>query len=136
MKRSGLGVSEKLWTRWQSWIGDDSFWPENTGFIHGDLHPGHILVDGDERVTGFIDWTEAKVADISTDFIGHLRTHGEEELARLIAAYAEAGGVVWPKMKDHILELAATYPIDIAEFAIKSGSGEYLDMARGALQEE
>lgn len=133
--RTELGVSDALWARWQNWVEDDSFWPEYSAFIHGDLHPGHILIDEEERVTGFIDWTEGKVADVSTDFIGHMRTHGEQELGRLIGAYAEAGGVVWPKMKEHILELAATYPIDIAEFAIKSGSDEYLEMARGALQE-
>ncbi|WP_033542254.1 macrolide 2'-phosphotransferase [Planococcus sp. CAU13] len=133
--KAELGVSEKLWTRWQKWVEDDSFWPEYTAFIHGDLHPGHILIDGKERVTGFIDWTEAKVADVSNDFIGHLRTHGELALERLVETYGEAGGRVWPKMKEHIVELAATYPIDIAEFAIKSGSDEYLKMAKGALQE-
>lgn len=133
--KNELGVSDKLWTRWQYWVGDDSFWPEHSGFIHGDLHPGHILIDEEERVTGFIDWTEAKVADVSTDFVGHLRTHGERELERLVEAYGKAGGTVWPKMTAHIIELAATYPIDIAEFAIKSGSEEYLDMARGALQD-
>ncbi|MCM3611845.1 macrolide 2'-phosphotransferase [Planococcus sp. MERTA32b] len=129
-------VNDKLWARWQKWIDDDSFWPDYTGFIHGDLHPGHILIDEEERVTGFIDWTEAKVADVSNDFIGHLRTHGEQELGRLVEAYGKAGGKVWPNMQAHIVELAATYPIDIAEFAIKSGSEEYLEMARGALQEE
>lgn len=134
--KAELGVSDALWRRWQNWVGDDSFWPKHTGFIHGDLHPGHILIDEEERVTGFIDWTEGKVADVSADFIGHLRTHGEQELERLIAAYTEAGGVVWPKMKEHIFKLAATYPIDIAEFAIKSGSDEYMEMARGALREE
>ena len=131
-----LGVSDHLWTRWQQWITDDSMWPEHTAFIHGDLHAGHILIDEEHRVTGFIDWTEGKVADVSTDFIGHLRAHGEAELERLISAYGQAGGIVWPKMKEHILGLAATYPIDIAEFAIKSGIEEYLEMARAALQED
>lgn len=131
-----LGVSEKLWTRWKKWMDDDSMWPEHAGFIHGDLHPGHILIAENEEVTGFIDWTEGKVGVVSTDFIGHLRTHGEQELKRLIQAYGQAGGTVWPKMAEHIVELAATYPIDIAEFAIKSGSEEYLEMARAALNEE
>ncbi|MDN7246377.1 macrolide 2'-phosphotransferase [Planococcus shenhongbingii] len=128
-------VSDLLWLRWQKWIGDDSMWPEHTGFIHGDLHAGHILIDEHENVTGFIDWTEGKVADVSVDFVGHLRAHGKAEMERLVDAYGQAGGIVWPKMKEHIFELAATYPIDIAEFALKSGIDEYLEMARGALKE-
>lgn len=75
------------------------------------------------------------MADVSTDFIGHLRSHGEHELSKLIQAYEQAGGIVWPKMNEHVLELAATYPIDIAEFAIKSVSEEYMEMARAALNE-
>lgn len=130
-----MGVSEKLWARWQKWMNEESMWPKHTGFIHGDLHPGHILIGANEEVTGFIDWTEGKVADVSTDFIGHLRTHGERELSRLIQAYEQAGGIVWPKMNEHVMELAATYPIDIAEFAIKSESEEYMEMARAALNE-
>ncbi|WKA51815.1 macrolide 2'-phosphotransferase [Planococcus liqunii] len=132
--RAQFEVSDALWTRWHKWIEDDSMWPDHTGFIHGDLHAGHILIDSQENVTGFIDWTEGKVADVSTDFVGHLRAHGEEEMKRLVDAYEEAGGITWPKMKEHILELAATYPIDIAEFALKSGIEEYAEMARGALK--
>ena len=36
--------------------------------IHGDLHPGHIMVDNQANVTGLIDWTEATHSDPSMDF--------------------------------------------------------------------
>ena len=134
--KAALEINPKLWARWQNWIGDDSYWPEHTGFIHGDLHAGHMLIDKEERVTGFIDWTEAKVADVSTDFLGHRIAYEDEELERLIKAYGQAGGIIWPRMKDHILELATTTPIDIAEFALKSGSEEYMEMARKMLLEQ
>ncbi|WP_142828213.1 macrolide 2'-phosphotransferase [Planococcus soli] len=130
-----MDVADKLWSRWKKWIDEDSYWPEQSGFIHGDLHAGHMLIDKQERVTGFIDWTEARVADVSTDFLGHLVAYGEAELDRLILAYGQAGGKVWPNMKEHIMELATTTPIDIAEFAIKSDSEEYMEMARKMLQE-
>lgn len=108
-------------------------WPKETGMIHGDLHPGHILIEKSGDVTGLIDWTEAKVADISTDFVGHYRVFGEEGLDELIKAYKEAGGYHWPKMKEHIIELNAAYPVGIAEFALISGMDEYIQMAKKEL---
>ncbi|MBM6614620.1 macrolide 2'-phosphotransferase [Desemzia sp. RIT804] len=126
-------VEETLWNRWQVWLNDDTMWPNKTGMIHGDLHPGHIMVDKKENVTGLIDWTEAKVADISKDFIGHFTVFGGEGLDRLIQSYKAAGGYYWPNMKEHIIELNTTAAIDIAEFAIISGLEEYEQMAKQAL---
>lgn len=60
--------------------------------IHGDLHPPHILIDRDLRVTGLLDWTEAKVADPAKDFLLYQTILGETETARLIGFYEEAGG--------------------------------------------
>jgi len=127
------GVEESLWARWQRWLKDDGLWPEQTALIHGDLHPGHIIVNDRDRVTGLIDWTEDKVTDIAKDFIGYLMVFGEEELDRLIQAYKESGGYYWPKMKEHIIELNTTSAIDIAEFGEKSGLEEYEQMAKQAL---
>ena len=128
-----FGVGEPLWSRWQTWLNDEEMWPKETALIHGDLHPGHILIDKDSNVTGLIDWTEAKVTDISTDFVGHYRVFGEEGLDSLIKAYKEVGGYHWPKMKEHIIELNAAYAVDIAEFAIISGIEEYMQMAKKEL---
>ena len=64
--------------------------------IHGDLHPGHIMVDN--RVTGLIDWTEATHSDPSMDFIGHHRVFDDEGLEQLITAYGKAGGEIWPRI--------------------------------------
>lgn len=128
-----FGVGEELWNRWRSWLNDEEIWPKETGLIHGDLHPGHILVESSGNVTGLIDWTEAKVADISTDFVGHYRVFGEEGLDTLIKSYKEAGGYHWPKMREHIIELNAAYPVGIAEFALISGMDEYIQMANKEL---
>lgn len=131
--KSEFGVSSELWDRWQTWITDDSFWPKQTGLVHGDLHAGHILIDKESRVTGFIDWTEASVTDIAIDFVGHYRQFGEMELKNLIQHYEKAGGHVWPKIKEHVIELTAAYPVAIAEFALKSGLEEYKEMAKQVL---
>ncbi len=93
-----LGVSTSLWERWQKWVGDDSYWPEHSGFIHGDLHSPHIMIDSNEQVTGLLDWTEAKVTDPSVDFTLFSYIFGDQALDRLLDAYQKAGGRVWPRL--------------------------------------
>ena len=132
--KTKFGVGEKLWNRWQSWVNDDEMWPKKTGLIHGDVHAGHTMIDKEANVTGLIDWTEAKVTDISNDFVFNYKAFREEGLEALIIAYKEAGGYYWPKMKEHIIELVAAYPVSIAEFAIISGAEEYVQMAKKALE--
>lgn len=132
--KAKFGVGESLWNRWQIWLNNDELWPRDTGFIHGDIHAGHTLIDKAANVTGLIDWTEAKVTDVSKDFVFHHKAFGEEGLESLINAYKEAGGYYWPKMKEHIIELDAAYPVDIAEFALVSGLDEYVQMAKEVLQ--
>ena len=132
--KNAFGVGISLWSRWQAWLDNDPLWPEKTGLTHGDLHPGHILVDEKACVTGLIDWTEAKATDVSGDFVAHLRVFGEVGLASLLREYEEAGGQVWPGMSEHIIELAAAHPVEIAEFALLSGLDDMRDMARQSLE--
>ncbi|MHD0370983.1 macrolide 2'-phosphotransferase [Mammaliicoccus sciuri] len=127
------GVSPDLWNRWQTWLERDELWPNHVTMIHGDLHPGHIMVDKEANVTGLIDWTEASHADPSNDFMGHHRVFGDEGLDELIEAYDKAGGTTWPYMKEHIIELNAVFPMFIAEFALASGEAAYEKMAKKEL---
>jgi macrolide phosphotransferase len=128
-----IGVSQALWQKWEEWLGDDSYWPPHTTLVHGDLHAGHILVDANFRVSGLIDWTEAEVGDPAIDFVPYLATFGEVALDTLLVRYEQAGGKVWPRMKEHILQLQGAYAINIALFALQSGLEEYLQMAKVAL---
>jgi macrolide phosphotransferase len=64
----------------------------------------------------------------------HYKAFGEEGLESLIKAYKETGGYYWTKMKEHIIELVAAYPVAIAEFALVSGVDEYEQMAKQALE--
>lgn len=128
-----FGVSEVLWDRWQAWLADDGYWPTHSSLIHGDLHPGHIVIDSDGRVTGLLDWTEAEVADPASDFTIYYAAFGEPGLEKLLEHYEKAGGRVWPRIREHIAELLAAYPVLIATFAMKSGLEEYLAMARRSL---
>nr|WP_308218778.1 macrolide 2'-phosphotransferase MphM [Bacillus cereus group sp. BfR-BA-01347] len=125
---------KSLWNRWQAWIKNEELWPQKTGLIHGDVHAGHTMIDKDANVTGLIDWTEAKVTDVSNDFVFQYRAFGEASLEKLIQHYRQAGGIYWPAMKEHVIELNAAYPVAIAEFAIISGLEEYEQMAKETLQ--
>lgn len=131
--KTAFGVDEALWSRWQAWLANESLWPKQTALIHGDLHAGHILIDHEARVTGVIDWTEARVDDPAHDFGAHLTLFGEEALKELLQSYQNTGGYVWNGMFEHIIELVSTYPVAIAEFAITSGLKEYEDMAKQML---
>lgn len=123
-------VNESLWLRWQKWIEDESMWPQKAGFIHGDMYPGHTLVNEHFDVVGMIDWTEAKIGDISNDFTAFYMLFGEKALEKLINAYKNSGGYTWPKMKEHIIELLSTQAITLAEFGESAGLDEYKEIAK------
>ncbi|MEV5612463.1 phosphotransferase [Streptomyces sp. NPDC052225] len=60
--------------------------PWTPAFTHGDLQIAHVFLDGDDEVTGVIDWSEAgsgdALHDLATFTLGH-----EEHLADLLAGY-------------------------------------------------
>lgn len=129
-------VNEDLWGRWQSWLVEDSYWPPFTGVKHGDLHPGHIIIDKSNYVTGLIDWSEVGVGDVSVDFLAHQLIFGKEGLEKLIHAYSSAGGETWARMDEHIVELLTTNAITIAEYAETSGLKEMEEAAANMLANE
>ncbi|PEU51584.1 macrolide 2'-phosphotransferase [Priestia megaterium] len=126
-------VRNNLLNRWEAWVANDDMWPNYTSLSHGDIHPGHILINHQSEVTGLIDWTEVAVTDVSRDFLAHYLFTGEGGLEKAITAYEKAGGKAWPLMKEHIIELATTQAITVAEFAKSSGMQEYKDMAQQML---
>ncbi|ERN53747.1 macrolide 2'-phosphotransferase [Alkalihalophilus marmarensis] len=129
-------VNSDLWDRWQAWLSEDSLWPKHTGVRHGDMHPGHILIDTNQRVTGFIDWTEVGIGDVSIDFMSHQMLFGKEGLQKILAAYDNAGGRTWSKMEEHITELLTTSGITVAEYAEVSGLKEMHETAVQMLASE
>ena len=133
--RDTLTVPDPLWRRWHDWIDDDASWPSFATFVHGDLHPAHILVDDDHRVTGVIDWSEAHVGDPATDFSLLFASIGAVALDALLARYEAAGGRVWPRMAHHVAERWCAYPAVIAEFARLTGDDEPRALAQALVDE-
>jgi macrolide phosphotransferase len=131
--RRDIGLSSSLDTRILTWLDNDALWPDYTVFGHGDLYPGHLLVNKNNSVTGIIDWTEAKVQDPAIDFTGHLTTLGEESLKSLIKHYEANGGRTWPELFAHTIESAAFSPVRYGLFALSNGSNTHLAAAKAQL---
>ena len=128
--REALGVGDALWARWQRWIGDDSFWPPHRALVHGDLHPGHLLLDERQRLTGILDWTEACVSDPGIDFAMLGGCLGTPALAAIVDRFARAGGRAWPRLLDHAAERWAAFPALGAAWALRTGNEVALSFAR------
>lgn len=126
-------IQTTLYDRWMAWLSKDTYWPEHSTFNHGDLHPPHILVDDNQRITGLIDWTEAEIADPGQDFVILYALFGDEGLRDLLKRYEKAGGRIWPRMHEHIREQWAAYPALVAKFALLTGNEADIEMATGMI---
>ncbi|AWB44632.1 hypothetical protein DCC85_10625 [Paenibacillus sp. CAA11] len=133
--KHSLAIPSKVQERWDKWLSTDSYWPEHSTINHGDLHPPHILVDPSQRVTGFIDWSEAEGADPGKDFTIYLGLFGPEGLRDLLQRYERFGGQVWPRMHEHIVEQWAAYPALVAKFALLAGDDAVMELAKGMITE-
>ncbi|QKS72508.1 phosphotransferase [Paenalkalicoccus suaedae] len=129
-------IDDELWNRWQRWIQDDALWPTFVGLTHGDLHPGHILINENAEVTGMIDWTEVAITDVAIDFVAHYQLFGRDGLEKLVAAYVAAGGRTWPNMIEHIIAHDAKRALVVAEYALVSGLSDMRSMAESMLKGE
>ncbi|MFN3744626.1 MAG: macrolide 2'-phosphotransferase [Hyphomicrobiaceae bacterium] len=134
--RGRYQVQPALWAAWESWIADDSYWPDHTVPIHGDLYAGHVMVDEAGRATGIIDWTEARVGDPAVDLVGHLRVFGEEALPSLIESYCAAGGRRWPRLEAHCRKLNSAHAVNYALYALAIGDAGHKAAAQALLMPE
>jgi aminoglycoside phosphotransferase (APT) family kinase protein len=125
-----LEVPAKLAERWQRWLDDEALWPKAPRFVHGDLHPGHMLIDAESRVVGLLDWTTARLTDPSVDFAMFLGCFGKPAFAKLVARFRAHGGETWPRFEAHVAERWAAYAVYVAMWAEKTGSESALEHAR------
>lgn len=131
--RDALGPPEALWGRWQRWLADDSLWPEHVALVHGDLHPGHMLLAEDATVVGVLDWTEACFSDPSIDLAMFHGCFGAGALAELLPRFVAAGGRAWPGLRAHAAERWAAFPALAAAWALRTDNAAILEYARGQM---
>ena len=125
-----LEAPVRLRTRWRRWLDDDRCWPDWLALGHGDLHPGHMLLDRDGTLVAILDWTEAKVTDPSVDFAMFHGCFGQEALRLLVDRFERAGGRTWPRLLDHAAERWAAFPVLAAAWALRTGNETALGFAR------
>jgi aminoglycoside phosphotransferase (APT) family kinase protein len=81
--------------------------------VHGDLHSRHLLVGGDGRATGVIDWGDACLADPSVDLSLAYGGFAGRARAALLAAY----GPVDPEAEVAARVLAVFLCAALADYA-------------------
>jgi macrolide phosphotransferase len=118
----------------QQWLHNDACWPDFCVVVHGDLHPGHILVNPQAEITGMIDWSETRVDDPALDMISHLMLFRPEGLQQLVQAYEAAGGRTWPGLLEHTTGRQAAIPLVYAMYALKTQHPEQLAEAKAQLE--
>lgn len=118
--------------RWQAWL-EGATWPAQLALVHGDLHPGHLLLDEAGAVSGVLDWTEAHFGDPSTDLAMCFGCYGAATFARILERFTARGGVTWPGLAEHAAERWAFFPVMGAAWALRTGSAFALEHSRGQL---
>ncbi|HEY0712931.1 MAG TPA: macrolide 2'-phosphotransferase [Polyangia bacterium] len=129
-----LSPTEATWTRWQSWLADDAVWPAHVALSHGDLHPGHLLLADDGRISGVLDWTETSVGDPGVDLAMFWGCFGAAALKRVLALFERAGGRVWAGVERHVAEQWFAFPAHAAAWAERTHQPAVLEFARQSLR--
>lgn len=131
--RAVLAPPDAVWTRWQRWVQNDAHWPAHVALAHGDLHPGHMLLDAAGRLVGVLDWSEAAVTDPALDLAMFFGCFGEAAFRSFVPRFERAGGRTWPGLFSHAAERWAAFPVHGAAWALRTGHTTALDHARALL---
>lgn len=115
-------VAPTLANAWRAWIDDDMCWPDRTVMTHGEIYPAHVLLDNGGAITGFLDWTTARVDDPARDFAFQYGAAGDEILQATLDAYEQAGGHVHPGLAAQSRHLWDASPLGYAIYALTTGA--------------
>ncbi len=81
---------------------------ERSTLVHGDLYARHLLIDGDGRPSGVIDWGDVHLGDPAIDLAfaaGFLPPGAQEEFRR---SYGRVGDDTWKIARLKALHTAVT----------------------------
>ncbi|MEQ6027376.1 macrolide 2'-phosphotransferase [Streptomyces sp. NPDC048405] len=119
--------------RWQEWLDDDRLWPDRLVLVHGDVHPGHTLVErrpsSPPALSALLDWANAGIGDPAVDFVDMLYAGGPNVLDRLMDAYRAAGGEVPDGMRSHIMARASFLWVHVALRGLDTGRSAWTEIA-------
>lgn len=120
-----FSIAPALHRRWQFWIEEDSYWPSWSALSHGEIYPAHTLLDDDDHIVAVLDWTTAEVGDPSRDLVTHRSTASDEAFAATLATYRAGGGLVWPRLEEHCIEMNAAGALGYASYALVTGQSDH-----------
>lgn len=126
-------IAGDLRDRWQRWLNDDSYWPDQAVVTHGEIYAAHTLIR-DERISAVLDWTTASVGDPAKDFMFQQVTAPPEVFDATVQRYVERGGKVWPRLAEHCAEIFAASPVPYGLFALQTGDPEHRQAAAAQLK--
>ncbi|MEV5977004.1 macrolide 2'-phosphotransferase [Streptomyces sp. NPDC052114] len=136
--RAAFGLPAARCRDWRRWLADDDAWHADPVLVHGDVHPGHTLVarsaDGGGRLTGLLDWTNARVDDPALDFVDQYYAGGPAVLDAVLDAYRRHGGRVRPRMREHIVARAGFLWVHVSLLGLRTGRPHLVDTAVGHLR--
>lgn len=127
-----FAIAPDLADRWQEWLAHDSYWPEFSAVTHGEIYPAHTLVQGG-HITAVLDWTTAEVGDPARDFAFHHTSASAYAFGLTVKRYAERGGRVWPKLREHAGHIFSASPVKYGLYALITGEHEHREAAAAAL---
>ena len=111
--------------------------PRHSGplcLVHGDLLPGHMLIDVDaRRVTGIIDWSDAAISDPMGDFVGLWMWGGDDLVEGALRAYQRATD---SGMCERVRYRGLSVTIGELYYAREQGYGPYAEFCRKCLRRE
>ena len=113
---------------WHEWMADDQLWDFATTLTHGDVHPGHTMIDDDGALVGIIDWTDAGWGDPAADFVDQRHAFGPAFGTELLERYADAGGFV-ERLAGRIVRWQSFGPLAAATFGLTHQRPELVDRA-------
>jgi len=119
--------------RWEAWLDAADGWPPEPALTHGDLHPGHLLLDDSHAVVGVLDWTEVHLGDPAIDLATCYGSFGRRWLDQALDRLSEHGGEVWPEMAAHVAACWSFAPVEAAWWALERGDEAVLAHARQML---
>lgn len=120
-RRLPTEIFDRFQRSWQARFDDESLWTFTPCLIHGDLGAEHIMIESDPwRVSGVIDFGDARIADPALDYAGL-----NDTVARIVveSIHGLADATVWRRRALY----QAVVPLHFIDGGLFLGRAELVD---------